>query len=161
MNIYKATQAIWMIWQYEQCYAQIKERELRDNGSNANTKICFEVRAPCSTSPPSPRRISNPLYSHRGNLYRRGFVTTREYRTPLSNTASQLRGRPVAKTTTNKHLYRRGLTNQLHLTIEGANHNPQPLPKREQPNQSKDFYNKWLQRLQTLLFPQNKKILID
>ena len=38
-----------------------KERELRDNRSNANTKICFEVRAPSSTSPPSPRRISNPL----------------------------------------------------------------------------------------------------
>ena len=38
-----------------------KERELRVNGSNANNKICFEVRAPSSTSPPPPRRISNPL----------------------------------------------------------------------------------------------------
>jgi len=41
--------------------AQIKEIGLRDNGSNANTKIYSEVRAPSSTSPPSPRRISNPL----------------------------------------------------------------------------------------------------
>ena len=38
-----------------------REREFRVNGSNAKNKICFEVRAPSSTSPPSPRRISNPL----------------------------------------------------------------------------------------------------
>ena len=31
-----------------------RERELRDNGSNAKAMICFEVRAPSSTSPPSP-----------------------------------------------------------------------------------------------------------
>ena len=40
-----------------QCKAQNK-REFRGSGSNASTKICFEVRAPCSTSPPSHRRIS-------------------------------------------------------------------------------------------------------
>ena len=38
-----------------------RERECRVNGSNANNKMCFEFRAPSSTSPPSPRRISNPL----------------------------------------------------------------------------------------------------
>ena len=39
-----------------------RERELRDIGSNANTRICFEIRAPSSTSPPTPPcRISNPL----------------------------------------------------------------------------------------------------
>ena len=36
----------------------VKEREFRVNGSNANTEICFEVRAHSSTSPPSHRRIS-------------------------------------------------------------------------------------------------------
>ena len=46
--------------QYEWCKAQYKrERErFRDSGSNANIKICFEVRVPSSTSPPSHRRIS-------------------------------------------------------------------------------------------------------
>ena len=40
------------------------KRELREIGSNANTKICFEVRAPSSTSPPTPPcRIFNPLRS--------------------------------------------------------------------------------------------------
>ena len=43
--------AIW-------CNAQSKRERVRVNGSNANTKICFEVRAHSSTSPPSYRRIS-------------------------------------------------------------------------------------------------------
>ena len=38
-----------------------KRERIRVNGSNANNKICFEVRAPSSTSPPSHRRILNPL----------------------------------------------------------------------------------------------------
>ena len=37
--------------------AQCKRERVRESGSNANTKICFEVRAPNSTSPPSHRRI--------------------------------------------------------------------------------------------------------
>ena len=35
----------------------VRER-VRESGSNANTEICFEVRAHNSTSPPSHRRIS-------------------------------------------------------------------------------------------------------
>ena len=38
-----------------------RERVRETSGSNANTRICSEVRVPSSTSPPSPRRISNPL----------------------------------------------------------------------------------------------------
>ena len=43
-----------------QCKVQYKrERErVRVNGSNAIIAICFEARAPSSTSPPSHRRIS-------------------------------------------------------------------------------------------------------
>ena len=66
-----------------------RERELRVNGSSANNKICFEVRAPSSTSPPSHRRFSNPLtYAHRTPT--QGTSTedlgqyNREYTTPLS-----------------------------------------------------------------------------
>ena len=41
---------------------KIKREGKRDNESNANNKICFEVQAPSSTSPPTPPcRISNPL----------------------------------------------------------------------------------------------------
>ena len=40
--------------QYKKCKAQSKERDReRVNGSSANNKICLEVRAPSSTSPPS------------------------------------------------------------------------------------------------------------
>jgi len=48
----------------------------------ANTEIYFEVRAPSSTSPPSPRRISDPL-----ELPQR-ITTTREYITPQSHSSS-------------------------------------------------------------------------
>jgi len=51
----------------------IRER-VRDSGSNANTKICFEIRAPSSTSPPSHRRIftnsSTQDFPHREPLLR-------------------------------------------------------------------------------------------
>ena len=86
---------------------------VRVNGSNANNKICFEVRAPSSTSPPSPRRISNPLACpHRTptqgtSTEDLGQYNNREYTTPLSteynlhrgntNTTSHERGRPLAK----------------------------------------------------------------
>ena len=101
---------IWMM-----LCTNVKRESYWDNGSNANTKICFEVRAPSSTSPPSPRRI----------------FTTREYRTPLSNTASQPRGRPVAKQP--QHLYRRGLQPISNSTSpRGSKQQSPPLPKREQ-----------------------------
>ena len=53
--------SMYMVCNMKQCSNKEREREFRGNGSNANNKICFEVRVPSSTSPPSPRRISNPL----------------------------------------------------------------------------------------------------
>ena len=47
-------------------------KRVRESGSIANTRICFEVRAHSSTSPPSHRRISTNLStqdSHKGNLH--------------------------------------------------------------------------------------------
>ena len=66
-----------------------KEREFRVNGSNAKTKMYFEVRAPSSTSPPSPRRIFNPLTCPPrtptdGTSTEEDLYNNREYRTPLS-----------------------------------------------------------------------------
>ena len=52
---HKQTQA-YKIWQYNVMH-NVRER-VRESESNANTKICFEVRAPSSMSPPSHRRIS-------------------------------------------------------------------------------------------------------
>ena len=125
----------------------VKRESLETSGANANNKICFEVRAPSSTSPPSPRRISNPLS---------------EYRTPLS-TLQCHRGN-----TTTIHLYWRGIrpvaniTNTITSTEEGS----KPIPLRststkEGYNKSKGVYN--LEATTTsnnLSFPQNK-ILIE
>ena len=102
---------------------------------------------------PSPRRI----------------FTIREYRTPLSNTASQPRGRPVAKQPT--PLPKR-VTTKLHLSLEGANHKPQPLPKREQTNHPINLYQRGIQQEQGCLqlgglatsnnlFSTKQKILIE
>ena len=52
---YKYEWAIWINARHN-----IRERA-RESGSIANTKICFEIRAPSSTSPPSYRRISTNL----------------------------------------------------------------------------------------------------
>ena len=84
------------------CKAQYKRERVRVNGSNANTQICFEVRAHSSTSPPSYRRISNPLV-HTGLLHREPPLRiwgniTREYTTPLS-TEYNLSQRLVTKAT--------------------------------------------------------------
>ena len=80
---------------------KVKRESLETSGSNANTMICSEVRAPNSTSPPSPRRISNPLY---------------EYRTPLSMPPRQYNHNPPLPKRDNarsqyklNHLYRRGI----------------------------------------------------
>jgi len=112
---------------------------LRVNGSNANNEMCSEVRAPSSTSPPSPRRVSNPLTCPprtptEGTSTEDDFVQIqREYRTPLStNTTSTeaikhhkpplpKRDRPVAKQP--QSTSPRGIQIQLHLTQEGVNYN--------------------------------------
>ena len=45
-------------------YKREKERELRDSGSNANTKICFKVRA--TALRPRLHTEGFPLYVHTG-----------------------------------------------------------------------------------------------
>jgi len=66
----------------------VRER-VRESGSNANTKICFEVQAPSSTSPPSHRRIfinsSTQDFPHREPPMRIWGNYNWEYATPLSN----------------------------------------------------------------------------
>ena len=68
----------------------MRERELRDSGSIANSKICFEVRATTLRL-----RLHTEGFllcphrtSHTGNLHR-GITTLHlEYTTPLSNTTT-------------------------------------------------------------------------
>ena len=131
--------AIWIM----QCTNK-RERVKETSGSNANTRICSEVRAPSSTSPPTPPcRISNPLV-HRGLPPRepspRRIFTTRENRTPFSQIQPHRRGtttihlyrrgiRPVANTITN-YLCWRGIQTKLHLSLEGANTTPINLYQR-------------------------------
>ena len=71
------------------------------------------------------------------------LIQHKEYRTPLSNTASQPRGRPVAKQQPTNISTEEGIQTKLHLSLEGANHNlnlyqigskpitRSPLPKRD------------------------------
>ena len=68
----------------------VRERErVRESGSNANTKICFEVRAYSSTSPPSHRRISTNSstqdFPHSEPPLRIWSNYNWEYTPPLSN----------------------------------------------------------------------------
>ena len=146
-----------MKWMNEWCFAQYKERELRDIGSNANNKICYEVRAPSSTSPPTPPcRISNPLSPTEGTSTEEDLLQQWSTELLSQTTTSQPRGRPVAKQqptplpkrfTNQSPPLTRGSTPQASTsTKEGANTNPiqqpQPLPKREQLKKSR-VYNKW------------------
>ena len=135
-----------------------RERGLRDNGSNANTKICFEVRAPSSTSPPSPRRISNPLSCPPREPPPRRICTTGSTEL-LSQTPPHNRGVGRSQTTTN-HLYRRGIQTKLHLSLEEANQQSQPLPKREQPNNER-VYNLEASTISNNFFFHKTKILIE
>ena len=75
----------------------VRER-VRESGSNANNKICFEIRAPSSTFPPSHRKIytisSTQDFPHREPPLRIWANTIWEYIIPLSpNTTSTLRGK--------------------------------------------------------------------
>ena len=66
----------------------IKERELRDSGSNANTKICFKVRAllyvPAFTQKDFHYIVHTGLPTQGTSAEDLGN-TTLEYTTPLSN----------------------------------------------------------------------------
>ena len=92
---------MYIIWQYESMH---KGRErVRESGSNTNIKICFEVRAHSSTSPPSHRRISTNSstqdFPHRERIWGK---YNREYTTPLSiNTTSTLRVKAQSQTKIN------------------------------------------------------------
>ena len=154
----------------EWCFAQSKERELERQVDQTQTQGYVPRFEPLALRPRLHHRVGFLIHYlvHRGLPPRRIF-TTREYRTPLSNTASQTRGRPVAKQP--QHLYRRGLqppsstshkreqTTISTSTKEGANTNPiqqpQPLPKREQHKKSR-VYNKWYVST-TNLFPFSTK----
>ena len=84
-----------------------RERVRETSGSNANNKICFEVRAPSSTSPPSPRRISNPLSCP-----------------PRT---------PTERTSTEEDFYNKGVPNSSLKQPphnRGVSQQPTPLPKR-------------------------------
>jgi len=78
----------------------IKEKELRDSGSNANTKICFEVRA--TALHPRLHREGFSLRPHRtfhkGTSTEEFTITNLEYTTPFSFSSTQEEGtRPSTK----------------------------------------------------------------
>ena len=137
------------IWWYEWCKTQSNRREFKENGSNANTKICFEVRAPSSTSPPSHRRIFTNLSiqdSHTGNLHwgfgaiqpgvhnsslNRIQPLTEARHKATQNTTSHKRGRHLANTNQSPHTWgiptqtpplTRGSQPTISTSLEGANH---------------------------------------
>ena len=88
----------------------IKEREFRDSGSNANTKICFEVRA--TALRPRLHREGFLLYVHigpptQGTSTKDLANINQEYTTPLSN-----------NTTSTQEVRH----NNYHLTQEGKRH---------------------------------------
>ena len=101
----------------------IKER-VRESGSNANTKICFEVRAHSSTFPPSHRRISTNSsaqdFSHREPPLRIWINTIWEYTTPLlTNTISTLRGKAQSQTISTSQMRNRHKAKQQSALTRG------------------------------------------
>ena len=74
---------------YEQYKAMqdIREIELRNSGSNANTKICFDVRATALRLRLHTEEFPLHLYrtSHKGTSTEEFAITNLEYTTPLSN----------------------------------------------------------------------------
>ena len=109
--------------------------------------MCFEIRAPSSTSPPSLRRISNlltcPPRTPTEGISTEEDLYNREYRTPLSNNNLQ-RGKH------NHHLNKRGrpLPKQPQSTSpRGSKQQPQPLPKREHPTIQIKLYQRGIQQM--------------
>ena len=138
-----------MIWQYEWCTTQIKRERERErvNGSNANNKMCFEVRAPSSTSPPSPRRISNPLTCPPrtptqgtstedvgANTTGSTELLSQPIQPPLRQYKGSTEGRSTELHQSNQYNLHRGNTNTTsHKRGRplAKQTQPQPLPKRE------------------------------
>ena len=89
---------------------------VRAKGTNTNNKICFEVRAPSSTSPPSHRRIWTPLACPQ--------------RTPTKGTSTEDLGQPQLQGVPNSSPYKHNLlleaqlqANNNHLTTWGITTN--------------------------------------
>ena len=124
--------------QRQRCVSSFEPLALRPRLHREGFPIHYLVHRGLPPREPPPRRI----------------CTIREYRTPLSNTTSQPRGRPVAK------------QQPIHLTLEGykptppltrgSKPQPQPLPKREQTTSKGFFTTSGISQPQTsFLFPQN------
>ena len=113
--------SIQKIWQYESMHNTNKEREreFRVNGSNANNKMCFEVRAPSSTSPPSPRRISNLLGVPNSSLNQYNLYRSNTNGLPKTGVPNSTK--PIQpQSTSTKEGYK---SNPPPPHQEGANHN--------------------------------------
>ena len=129
----------------------VKRVELREIGSNAKTKMCFEVRA-LALHPRLHHRVGFPIHylPQREPLSKRFCYNTRSTKLLSQTTTSQPRGRPVANTTTNTST-EEGFKHQLHLSLEGAKQPTQPLPKREQTNHPINLYQRGIQQIQGCL----------
>jgi len=168
LNTSKYDMMIWMMlctnkWERVERY-WIKRKD----------KICFEVRAPSSTSPPTPPcRISNPLSPTEGTSTKEDLLQQWSTELLSQTTTSQPRGRPVANTTTNtstEEVYNlqappltRGSKQQPN-TITSTEEGSKPIPLRststkEGYNKIRRVYNLEAQQPQTLsfsLFHKNK-----
>ena len=86
-----------MIW-YEWCFAQIKRERVRETMDQTLTTRYVSRFEPLALHPRLHHRVEFPIhYLPPMEPLPKRIFTTREYRTPLSNTASQPRGRPIAK----------------------------------------------------------------
>ena len=124
-----------MIWMNGWCFAQNKGEKVERQWIKRKDNICFEVRAPSSTSPPSPPwRISNPLRST--ELLSQPYNATEAIQPQI-------------------HLYRRGIrpvaNKQSPLLTRRSKHKSPPLPKREQTNHPINLYQGGIQQKQGCL----------
>ena len=112
----------------------IREIEFRDSGSNANTKVCFEVRATTLRSRLHTEGFSLRLHrtSHKGTSTEEFTITNLEYTTPLSTQPPILK-RQGTKPKLN-HPYTRGMDtkpNYNHLYTRGTRHKAKTPPQTE------------------------------
>ena len=133
-----------MIWQYEWCNAQLKREIVESQSIKRKQQDVFRGSAPSSTSPPSPRRIFNPLgvsnsSLNQYNLYRGNTTTIHLYRRGIQTNTNSTS--PRGSKPTPQPLPKREHTTNSTSTKEGANHHSnQPLPKRD--TTRKGGYNK-------------------
>jgi len=96
----------------------IREIELRDSGLNANTEICFKVRA--TTLSPRLHTEGFPLHphrtSHKGNLYR-GICSYKVRSIQLLSPTQPPYTRGKAQSQNNNNLYTRRIKAQSQTPI--------------------------------------------